>query len=392
MNALIETYRLLLNRVSTDFVRYLHEKINWENRLIAILGARGTGKTTLILQHIKMSDEPNTSLYVTADDFYFTTHRLFELAKEFYQNGGKKLYIDEIHKYDGWSSEIKNIYDLLPDLQIIYTGSSILDLEQGGADLSRRKVEYHLKGLSFREYLCITLQKQFPSYTLEEVINGKVEFPYAEHRPLALFKQYLKVGYYPFFLESDDYLLRLKSVLKQVVEFDIPTFAKMNITSSAKLKKLLYVVAQSVPFKPNFSVLERKLGISRNILPDYLMYLEKAQLITMIQEKATGIKALQKIDKIYLNNPNLSYALADGEPNIGTIRENIFIQFLQDLYPILSSPTQADFEVNDYTFEIGGKNKTSQQIKAIENSYLVKDDIEYATLREIPLWMFGFLY
>lgn len=392
MNALIETYRLLLNRVSTDFVRYLHEKINWENRLIAILGARGTGKTTLILQHIKMSDEPNTSLYVTADDFYFTTHRLFELAKEFYQNGGKKLYIDEIHKYDGWSSEIKNIYDLLPDLQIIYTGSSILDLEQGGADLSRRKVEYHLKGLSFREYLCITLQEQFPSYTLKEVINGKVEFPYAEHRPLALFKQYLKVGYYPFFLESDDYLLRLKSVLKQVVEFDIPTFAKMNITSSAKLKKLLYVVAQSVPFKPNFSVLERELGISRNILPDYLMYLEKAQLITMIREKATGIKVLQKIDKIYLNNPNLSYALADGEPNIGTIRENIFIQFLQDLYPILSSPTQADFEVNDYTFEIGGKNKTSHQIKAIENSYLVKDDIEYATLREIPLWMFGFLY
>ena len=180
--------------------------------------------------------------------------------------------------------------------------------------------------------------------------------------------------------------------LKQVVEFDIPTFAKMNITSSAKLKKLLYVVAQSVPFKPNFSVLERELGISRNILPDYLMYLEKAQLIAIIREKATDIKVLQKIDKIYLNNPNLSYALADSEPNIGTIRENIFIQFLQDLYPIVSSPTQADFEVNDYTFEVGGKNKTSKQIKAIEGSYIVKDDIEYATLREIPLWMFGFLY
>lgn len=392
MNALLETYRILLNRTNTDFIRYLHEKINWENRLIAILGARGTGKTTLILQHIKMCDNSDTSLYVTADDFYFTTHRLFELAKEFYQNGGKKLYIDEIHKYDGWSSEIKNIYDLLPDLHIVYTGSSILDLEQGGADLSRRKVEYHLKGLSFREYLCITLHEQFPSYTLEEVINGKVAFPYAKHRPLALFKQYLREGYYPFFIESDDYILRLKSVLKQVVEFDIPTFAKMNITSSAKLKKLLYVVAQSVPFKPNFSVLERELGISRNILPDYLMYLEKAQLIAIIREKATGIKVLQKIDKIYLNNPNLSYALADSEPNIGTIRKNIFIQFLQDLYPIVSSPTQADFEVNDYTFEVGGKNKTSKQIKAIEGSYIVKDDIEYATLREIPLWMFGFLY
>lgn len=166
----------------------------------------------------------------------------------------------------------------------------------------------------------------------------------------------------------------------------------MNVTSSAKLKKLLYVIAQSVPFKPNFSVLERELGISRNILPDYLMYLEKAQLITMIRDKATGIKILQKIDKIYLNNPNLFYVLADGEPNIGTIRENIFIQFLQDLHPIVSSPTQADFEVNDYTFEVGGKNKTTQQIKELENSYLVKDDIEYATSREIPLWMFGFLY
>lgn len=392
MNRLIETYRLLLNRVNTDFVRYLHDKINWENRLVSILGARGTGKTTLLLQHIKMCDDHATSLYVTADDFYFTTHRLFDLAKEFYQSGGKKLYIDEIHKYNGWSSEIKNIYDLLPDLRIVYTGSSILDLEQGGADLSRRKVEYHLKGLSFREYLNITLHENLPSYSLEDVLAGKVAFPYVEHRPLALFKQYLKVGYYPYFIESDDYSLRLRSVLKQVVEFDIPSFAKMNITSSAKLKKLLYVVAQSVPFKPNFSVLERELGISRNILPDYLMYLEKAQLITMIREKATGIKILQKIDKIYLNNPNLFYVLADGEPNIGTIRENIFIQFLQDLHPIVSSPTQADFEVNDYTFEVGGKNKTTQQIKELENSYLVKDDIEYATSREIPLWMFGFLY
>lgn len=201
-----------------------------------------------------------------------------------------------------------------------------------------------------------------------------------------------KGGFYPFFLESDDYTIRLKSVLKQVVEFDVPTFAKMNISSSAKLKKLLYVIAQSVPFKPNFSVLERELGISRNALPDYFMYLEKAQLITMVREKASGIKILEKIDKIYLNNPNLSYALTDGGPNIGTIRENIFIQFLQELYPIFSSTTQADFEVNGYTFEVGGKNKTSHQIKNIENAYIAKDDIEYANMREIPLWMFGFIY
>jgi hypothetical protein len=392
MNNLIETYKLLIDRINVDFVRYLHDKINWNNRLVAILGARGVGKTTLILQHIKMYNDIETSLYVTADDFYFTTHRLFDLAKEFYQNGGKKLYIDEIHKYNGWSVEIKNIYDLLPDLQIVYTGSSILDLEQGGADLSRRKVEYHLTGLSFREYLNLTLHLNLPSYSLEEIVDGKVKFPYSEYRPLVYFKEYLKSGYYPFFLESDDYAIRLKSVLKQVVEFDVPTFAKMNVSSSAKLKKLLYVIAQSVPFKPNFSVLERELGISRNALPDYFMYLEKAQLITMVREKASGIKILEKIDKIYLNNPNLSYALSDGDPNIGTIRENIFIQFIQSVYPIVSSTTQADFEVNGYTFEVGGKNKTSHQIKDIKNAYIAKDDIEYASMREIPLWMFGFIY
>ena len=392
MNNLIETYKLLIDRVNVDFVRYLHDKINWNNRLVAILGARGVGKTTLILQHIKMYNDIETSLYVTADDFYFTTHRLFDLAKEFYQNGGKKLYIDEIHKYNGWSVEIKNIYDLLPDLQIVYTGSSILDLEQGGADLSRRKVEYHLTGLSFREYLNLALHLNLPSYSLEEIVEGKVKFPYSEYRPLVYFKEYLKSGYYPFFLESDDYAIRLKSVLKQVVEFDVPTFAKMNVSSSAKLKKLLYVIAQSVPFKPNFSVLERELGISRNALPDYFMYLEKAQLITMVREKANGIKILEKIDKIYLNNPNLSYALSDSEPNIGTIRENIFIQFIQSVYPIVSSTTQADFEVNGYTFEVGGKNKTSHQIKNIENAYIAKDDIEYASMKEIPLWMFGFIY
>ena len=290
MNNLIETYKILIDRVSIDFVRYLHDKINWDNRLIAILGARGVGKTTLVLQHIKMYNEVEKSLYVTADDFYFTTHRLFDLAKEFYQNGGTKLYIDEIHKYNGWSVEIKNIYDLLPDLQIVYTGSSILDLEQGGADLSRRKVEYHLKGLSFREYLNLSLHLNLPSYSLEEIVEGKVKFPYREYRPLVYFKEYLKGGFYPFFLESDDYTIRLKSVLKQVVEFDVPTFAKMNISSSAKLKKLLYVIAQSVPFKPNFSVLERELGISRNALPDYFMYLEKAQLITMVEKKQVALR------------------------------------------------------------------------------------------------------
>ena len=390
MDTLIRTSRHLIDSVNTDFLRYIHDEISWNSRLVAILGSRGVGKTTLLLQHIKLHENIDNVLFVTADDFYFTTHRLFDLALDFSRNGGKKLYIDEIHKYNGWSREIKNIYDTIPDLKIVYTGSSILDLEKGGADLSRRKLEYLMPGLSFREYLNISQKLNLPPYTLDEILAGKVKFPFPDFKPIMHFKEYLKQGYYPFFNE-DEYILRLRGILKQIVEVDIPMFANMQITSGNKLKKLLYVIAQSSPFKPNNAKLERDLQLNRNSLPEYFDYLEKAGLINLLREKVSGIKILEKVEKVYLNNPNIAYALSETTPDIGNIRETIFFSLMRVKH-MVSSSKASDFEIDNYTFEIGGKNKKHKQIKDIPNSYIVKDDIEYAHLNTIPLWMFGFVY
>ena len=388
MDALYQTMRTLLSHTDTRFVRYLHERINWDSRLIAILGARGVGKTTLLLQHILLSGQQD-SLYVTADDFYFSNHRLFELARQFSRMGGKHLYIDEVHKYANWSVEIKNIYDLVPDLQVVYTGSSILDMERGGADLSRRKSEYYLHGLSFREYINMAKGLQLEPMVLDDVVQGKVQVP-LDIKPLQLFADYMHEGYYPFFREPD-YRMHLQGVLKQVVESDIPQFAEMNVSSAAKLKTLLYVLAQSVPFKPNYSTLERDLSISRNTLPTYMAYLEKAQLVNVLRTPAEGIKRLQKMEKIYLNNPNMAYALSETEPNKGSLRETVFFSWLRVDYPVTSSPV-SDFQVGGITFEVGGKNKGRKQLSGAERGFVVKDDIEYAAPGIIPLWMFGFLY
>lgn len=392
MESLFATSQLLISRVDTTYVRDKHNEIDWNSRLVAILGARGTGKTTMILQHIRLHNTTSQALYVMADDFYFTSHRLEELANKFMLLGGKYLYIDEIHKYKGWSTEIKNIYDKMPDLHVVYSGSSILDLEKGGADLSRRKLEYIMPGLSFREYLNISQGWNLPRYTLEEILTGKVDFPYKEARPLQLFASYLREGYYPFFKEGN-YTMRLNGIIKQVVEDDVPKFADMEIASVQKLKKLLYILAQNVPFKPNYAKLERDLGISRNTLPKYMQYLEKAGLIGVLREKVQGIKLLEKIEKIYLNNPNEAYILSDETPNIGTLRETIFFAWLRVEHLVSSSPV-SDFEVDGLTFEIGGKNKGKKQLATLpsDKAYIVKDDTEYVFQNFIPLWMFGFVY
>lgn len=390
MDTLYRSFRMLLNSTSTEFVRYLHDQIEWDSRLIAILGARGIGKTTMLLQHIKLYDSIDDTLFVTADDLYFTEHKLVDLAMDFYQHGGKKLYIDEIHKYSGWAREIKNIYDLIPELKVVYTGSSILELETGETDLSRRKLEYRMTGLSFREYLAISRGYHLPVYSLEDILNHKVDFPYDKERPLLLFKEYLQQGYYPFFKEKG-YLIRLQSIINQTLENDIPTFAKMNITTAQKIKRLLYIIAKSVPFKPNFTKLATLLDLNRNTVSDLMCYLEKAGMISQLRADTEGIRLLGKVDKVYLNNTNLVYALSDNAPDIGNIRETMFFTTMKASYPIVSSSV-SDFLIGDYTFEIGGKNKTQKQVRDVENAYVVKDDIEYGTRNIIPLWMFGLTY
>lgn len=392
METLQRTYRTLLALTPTKHVRFIHERIAWNSRLIALLGSRGVGKTTLLLQHILLTGEQDSSLFVMADDLYFTEHRLVDLAWKFYQKGGKSLYIDEIHKYKGWSVEIKNIYDQLPQLQIIYTGSSILDLERGGADLSRRKVEYRLPGLSFREYLNMRMGWNLPAYTLQDILAGKVVFPYTEARPLPLFDDYMRQGYYPFFNEPE-YLMRLRNVVRRMVEEDIPTYAEMNTASSGKLKKLLYVLAQSVPFKPNYSKLSRDLDINRNTMPDYFSFLEKAELINLLREPATGLKLLEKVEKVYLNNPNIAFALSENVPDEGNLRETIFFAWMRNT-AFVTAARVADFAIGDNVFEVGGRSKGKSQIASVPagHGYIVKDDIEFPLENQIPLWMFGFIY
>jgi predicted AAA+ superfamily ATPase len=390
MRTLVARYRNILKNVDTSYVRNIHSTIPWNDRLIAILGARGVGKTTLVLQHIKLYEDVDTTLFVYADDLWFSTHSLVTLAEMFYTNGGRVLYIDEIHKYKNWSQEIKNIYDQYPDLKVRYTGSSILDLQKGSHDLSRRVLEFQMHGLSFREYVALHYGADIPIHTLEQVLANKIEFPYTDYRPVALFKEYLRHGYYPYFKEPG-YELRLTKTINAILEVDIPKFAELSISASEKLKTLLYIVAQSVPFKPNYSKIARDLDMHRNAVSDLMVWLDKADLINILRDDVEGYKLLGKVNKIYLNNPNLAYALSDDEPNIGNIRETIFLAWLRATHKVTASSV-SDFKVGKYTFEVGGKKKGQHQIKDVEHAYVVKDDIEYGHLNEIPLWAFGLLY
>ena len=322
MEKLLEHFNKLLQETKTDFHRYIYSQINWNSRMIGITGPRGVGKTTLILQYIKENLNPNTALYVTAEDFYFADHKLLDLADSYTKVGGKHLFIDEIHKYKNWSKELKLIYDYHPELKIIFTGSSILDINKGVSDLSRRAIMYQMQGLSFREYLQLFHQISTDIYGLQDIITHKVEIPESIH-PLPLFQDYLKRGYYPFALE-DTYDQRLRQIINQTLESDIPLYADMNVSTGRKLKQLLAIIAKSVPFKPNLSSIAEMLGASRNNIADYCLYIEEAGLISQLRDATGGVRGLGKVNKIYLDNTNLIYNLAHENSNIGNIRETFF--------------------------------------------------------------------
>lgn len=396
MDILFEFQENLLRAVKNDFRRYLHKQINWNQRMIAVKGMRGTGKTTLLLQHLKYDlGLPSSALYVTADHTWFYNHTLLETASDWYKQGGKLLIIDEVHKYKNWSVELKNIYDGLPDMQIIFSASSALDIYRGEADLSRRVVSYMLAGLSFREFLQFTGNADFESIRIEDIIKNHVDVSRIitnKLRPLPAFRKYLEVGYLPFFIEGDDtYFLKLNQIINTVIDSDLAYIAAYNSGTANKVKKLLGVIAESVPFKPNIAALARKLDLSRDSVYQYIYQLKDARLLNTLSTGGKGISTLQKPDKIFLENTNLAYALKE-KPDIGNIREAFVFNQLINAGMEVNSPKVGDFIFNDYTLEVGGKGKNSSQVKHLEKYLIASDDIETGGGKKVPIWLFGFLY
>lgn len=389
MKTLYQKFETLLQNTTTDFKRYLYEKVSWDDRMIGIIGPRGVGKTTMILQYIKENLDSKKALYVSADDMYFGENKLVDLANDFNKNAGEYLFIDEIHKYSNWSRELKNIYDSFPSLKIVFTGSSVLDILKGSADLSRRAIIYKLHGLSFREYLILFHNYETEVYSINQIIENKIKLPNIEH-PLPLFNDYLKRGYYPFGLETE-MEIRLGQIIVQTLETDIPQYANMNVGTARKMKQLLSIIAESVPFKPNFSKIAEIINVSRNSLDNYFLFMEKAGLIGQLRKETGGIRGLGKIDKVYLDNTNIIFNLVGDKSNIGNIRETFFFNQMRVKNEVISSK-KADFSVDNYTFEVGGKNKQQNQIKKDGKSFVVKDDIEFGYLNVIPLWTFGLNY
>ena len=387
-----------INTISTGFKRYLWNKIDWNNRLIALTGARGVGKTTLLLQYIRehLNYSSGEVIYVSMDDLYFSKNSLVDFAGEFVKRGGSYLFIDEIHKYRNWSQEIKSIYDYFSDLRIVVTGSSALDIYRGSADLSRRAVVYKMKGLSLREFIEFKYGISFPVHDLENVLHQPSEL-IAEilkaTRPVKMFEEYVRYGYYPFFSENEEsYHDRLKQTVNHVLEVDLPSVENIDYTAVHHLRVLLSVISEIVPFKPNILKLSHQVGVSRETLLKYLHLLAKADILMLLESGTHGIGKLNKPEKVYLNNPNLMFSLSHHLINTGTVRETFLFNQLIGSYQVNYSK-QGDFVVdNRYTIEVGGGNKSGNQVSGLEQAYIAADNIEYSVQNKIPLWLFGFLY
>lgn len=385
------------NRISTHFVRGLEQEIEWNAPLIGIRGARGVGKTTLLLQHIKLHHKLNQSvLYASADNIWFNAHSIYELATEFAKRGGRWLYLDEVHKYPNWSQELKNIYDDLPDLHVVFTGSSLLQILNYRADLSRRAVVYEMQGFSFREYLNWNLGLDLPKVTLHQLLTDHTEIAMQtlqKVKVLQYFDGYLQHGYYPFYKELPTlFYSRLAEIVNMVLEVEIPQLRDVETAYIPKIKQLLYIIAESVPFVPNISKLSERIGMSRAVMLSYLNALNESRITFSLHKHGNGINRLQKPDKLYLDNTNLSYALVGQSPNRGTARETFFANQLRYGHSVEATDT-GDFLIDDkYTFEIGGSGKGKRQIEGVSDAYIVSDDIEFGVGQRIPLWVFGMLY
>ena len=395
LNKLLENSSLYINLVSTPRKRYFYDDINHKDKLIGIIGARGVGKTTYILNYLKSSSiSLSKKLYLSADTIDLANTSLIDIAKEFTAKGGELLAIDEIHKYKNFEIELKQMYDMLP-LKVIFSGSSAIELEHAKADLSRRAVIYRVNGLSFREFLEFKKDITLDTYSLKEILEKHSDISFeitSKVKPLEFWEEYLQYGYYPFYFENPKrYSIKLNETINTAIEVDIPTIFKIKYEYIINLKKLVKLICASEPFTLNIQELSSKIGIDRDTLYLYFEYLDRGKIFNVIRAKSKGDNIFSKPDKIYLNNPNLNYSYCTNA-SIGMIRETVFTTFLKTNYS-LSIPKKGDFLVDEkYLLEVGGKNKSFKQIKDMPNSFVVVDDIEVGFGAKIPLWLFGFLY
>jgi len=386
----------LVSEVSTEFIRNKIALLETSDRLIGIKGARGVGKTTLLLQFIKTKLARHKAVYVTLDEIFFSENRLIDFIDDFVALGGEYVLLDEVHKYPNWSQEIKNAYDRHSQLKTIFTGSSILKIREAYADLSRRAVVFNLEGFSFREYLNLKTNQSFPVLKLSDILEHHQELVkdiWKTVKPLAFFEGYLRYGYYPFFLENQEtYHQKLREIISLTLEIDLPYNTDISHSKIFHIKQLLYIIAESVPFKPNIQKISERIATSRNTLKQYLHILDEAQIIALLFSEKKGMSSLTKPEKIYLHHPNLMYSLSESDADVGTVRETFFLNQLSAKHEVFYTE-KGDFRVDrKYTLEVGGKNKDAKQIQGIEHAYLAKDGLEAGFGREIPLWLFGFLY
>ena len=398
MEVLFKKHKLLISQVSMDIVREMMNVINWEKPLVAVRGSRGVGKTTLIRQYIKKTYGVNAgdALYCVMDSMYFTSHSLLDLAEKFHLMGGKHLFLDEVHKYPTWSKELKEINDLYPNLKITFSGSSLIQIINADADLSRRVLSYTMSGLSFREYLLFYKGIALPKYTLNQILNDAdsiCELVNSLCVPQKLFEEYLKVGYYPFYDGVEqEYYSRIDNVISFIIDQEMTQFCGVEPAYTRKLKAMLMYLADNLPYEVNISKLSSYLEISKLTVLSYLSSLEKAELIHLLYADNKSVTKMQKPDKIFLHNPNLLYALG-SLVNIGTIRECFFVNQLSVNHELEYGKSTGDFKIDGkITVEIGGPDKSFKQIADIPDSYIFADMIELPIGKKLPLWLAGMLY
>lgn len=398
METLFKKHRILVSQVNTAIVRQQMNSINWEKQLVSIRGSRGVGKTTLMRQYIRQTYGENAgeALYLVMDSMYFTNHTLLEVAERFHLMGGKHLFLDEVHKYPTWSKEIKEIIDLWPDLKVTFTGSSLLQILNADADLSRRVLSYDMAGLSFREFLRFYKGIELPSYALDDILSNTDDIcrqVCSVCHPQVLFEEYLRVGYYPFYDgDEQEYYNRIENVVSFIVDQEMTQFCGVEPAYTRKLKAMLLFLANNVPYDVSIAKLSSYLEINKTTVLSYLSSMQKAELLSLLYTDNKSVTKMQKPDKVYLHNPNMHYALSSQE-KIGTIRECFVVNQLSTAHIVEYGKAQGDFKIDGrISIEVGGKDKSFDQIADIPSSYILADSIEFPIGKKLPLWLVGFLY